>query len=100
MDDESLKKLHMGGHVCPVCGYSGLLMPPRHFNGDGSSEICNCCSFEYGVTDNDEGWTYAKWREKWIADGMRWQWGRQEPPAWWDPENQLRRVALPSVKPQ
>jgi hypothetical protein len=94
-----LKKFHTSGYMCPVCGYSGLLMPPRHLNGDGSGEICNCCSFDFGWTDGDDGETYASWRAKWIADGMRWQWGRQRPPrsGWWDPVKQLKRVARPSV---
>ena len=86
----------LGGYVCPVCGYDGLLMPPR-MAGQGSGEICNSCSFEFGVTDHDEGWTYATWRAKWIADGMKWQWGKQSDPEDWDPVEQMKRVAKPSI---
>jgi len=109
MNDDSLKndpehqawlrEFHTSGHVCPVCGYSGLLMPPRHFNGDGSGEVCNCCSFDFGFSDNDDGWTYATWRKKWIEDGMRWQWGKMDPPSWWDPVAQLGRLPRPSIRP-
>jgi hypothetical protein len=98
MSRKEIPDLHKNGFVCPVCGHSGLWAPPRDLNGDGSGELCNCCSFDFGFSDNDDGWTYRTWRAAWIADGMRWQWGKQRPPEWWDPEEQLRRVVRPSFK--
>lgn len=101
MEQEAwLKEFHASGNLCPVCGYSGLMAPPRQANGDGSGEVCNCCSFDFGFSDHDDGWTYAAWRKKWIEDGMRWQWGKMAPPTWWDPEEQLRQVARPSIRPE
>ncbi|GGF98327.1 hypothetical protein GCM10007304_10410 [Rhodococcoides trifolii] len=50
-------------HVCPVCEYPYLKEEPRTANG-GSYEICPRCGFQFGVTDDDLGFTYEQWREK------------------------------------
>ena len=59
-------------HTCPVCAYPGLEEPPRSNSGGGSYEICPCCGFQFGVSDDDDGLTYEVWREHWVADGMLW----------------------------
>jgi hypothetical protein len=79
-------------YVCPACGYPGLEDPPRSASGAGSLEICPSCSFQFGKSDDDDGWTYAAWRERWIADGMTWDRGSSSPPDGWDPRAQLRAV--------
>ncbi|MEZ0449318.1 hypothetical protein [Cellulomonas sp. ICMP 17802] len=80
-------------YECPACGYPGLEAPPRTSAGSGSFEICPCCYFQFGVTDDDEGFTYATWRAQWIAKGTPWESGsHQDPPAGWDPQAQLLRV--------
>jgi hypothetical protein len=79
-------------HRCPVCGYPDLDEEPRSASGGGSYEICPSCGFEFGVTDDDLGFTYRTWRERWIAGGMRWQSAAGQAPADWDPEAQLRAV--------
>ena len=79
-----------GTHTCPACGYPDLDEPPRTGSGGGSYEICDSCGFEYGVTDDDEGFTYAQWRRRWIAKGMPWEADGIAPrPVGWDPKAQV-----------
>lgn len=76
-------------YICPVCGYPALTEPPRNESG-GSYEICYSCGFEFGVTDDDLGFSYEAWRKRWIDRGMPWDGeGIDEPPAGWDPARQL-----------
>lgn len=74
-------------HVCPVCGYPKLKEAPRSASGGGSYEICPSCGFQFGVTDDDAGYTYDTWRAKWRGEGMHWS-STTKPPAHWDPEKQ------------
>jgi hypothetical protein len=78
--------------ICPVCGYPGLDEPPRSSSGGGSYEICPSCRFEFGVTDDDKGFTYEGWREKWIQDGMPWRSQYSLVPTGWDPKAQLENL--------
>lgn len=83
----------MSDIVCPVCGYPGLSEPPRLPGGGGSNEICWSCGFEFGVTDDDLGHTYASWRADWIARGKPWDSDGLHPrPDGWDPIRQLDRL--------
>jgi hypothetical protein len=85
-------------NLCPVCGYPNLVEPPRSpRTGGGSYEICPSCGFEFGVTDDDLGFTYADWRSRWVADGMRWTSVGVQPPDNWDPISQLRVGATGGV---
>jgi hypothetical protein len=59
-------------YTCPVCGYPDLTEPPRSSDG-GSYEICWSCGFEFGVTDDDRGYSYEDWRQQWIDRGMPWE---------------------------
>ena len=81
-------------HICPVCGYSGLEEPPRSLTtGGGSFEICPSCGFQFGVTDDDQGYSYDDWRKEWISRGMPWDSsGIEEPPAGWDAREQLDKL--------
>jgi hypothetical protein len=80
-------------YECPACGYPGLEEPPHTASSGGSFEICPCCYFQFGVTDDDKGFTYESWREHWIAKGMPWESAtHREPPVGWDPKEQLLRV--------
>ena len=80
--------------TCPVCGYPALAEPPRSRSGGGSYEICPSCGFEFGVTDDDRGYSYADWRQRWIYRCMPWDSdGIEPPPTGWDPASQLRAVA-------
>ena len=78
---------------CPVCGYDELAESPRGGSGGGSFEICPSCGFQFGVSDDDEGISYEKWRERWIEGGMAWSSIGRPQPADWDPAKQLKRVA-------
>lgn len=64
-------------------------------SGGGSYEICPACAFQFGVTDDDRGFSYEQWRKLWIEEGMPWRdQGISEPPEGWDPREQLRRAGL------
>jgi hypothetical protein len=79
--------------TCPVCGYPDLIELPRSVEGGGSYEICHSCGFEFGVSDDDRGFSYAAWREIWIQDGMRWRAeGIVPSPPEWDPVSQLTNL--------
>jgi hypothetical protein len=79
--------------TCPVCGYPDLAEEPRRPGAGGSYEICRSCGFEFGVTDEDLGYTDQAWRERWIAMGMPWDSdGIEQPPPNWDPRAQLDRL--------
>jgi hypothetical protein len=75
-------------YTCPVCGYPELDEKPRTTTGGGSYEICPSCGFQFGVTDDDKGYSYAQWRRRWKANGMQW-WSEGEKPANWNPVAQL-----------
>jgi hypothetical protein len=81
----------MSGYMCPVCGYQHLKDPPRSSSGGGSYEICPACGFEFGVSDDDLGYTYDEWRQEWVADGMPWRSSRPRP-CCWDPDEQVKRI--------
>lgn len=84
--------MNQARYACPVCGYPGLAEPPRSESG-GSYEICWSCGFEFGVTDDDLGFTYEAWRRRWIERGMPWDSGRlRSAPPGWDPHEQLARL--------
>jgi hypothetical protein len=76
--------------ACPVCGYPSLTEAPRGVSTGGSYEICPSCGFEFGVTDDDQGYTYLQWRQRWVDAGMPWSSRAIKPPTAWDPRKQLR----------
>lgn len=78
-------------HKCPVCGYPKLTEVPHTHAGGGSYEICPSCGFQFGVSDDDAGFTYEQWREKWRNAGMKWS-SNQKAPVDWDPEAQLKTI--------
>lgn len=78
---------------CPICGYPGLAEAPRSpESGGGSYEICPSCGFEFGVTDDDLGYSYDWWREKWVDEGMPWSSVGRPRPDDWDPAAQLKSL--------
>ena len=46
---------------------------------EDSHHICACCDFQYGYSEffrcvyEDKTLAYREWRERWMADGMKWQ---------------------------
>lgn len=86
-------------NTCAVCGFAGLEESPRSSSGGGSFEICASCGFQFGVTDDDRGISYERWRAEWQQKGMPWDSRQSSPPRGWDPVEQLRRIgafALPN----
>lgn len=77
---------------CPVCGFIGLDQAPRSASGGGSYEFCPSCDFEFGVTDDDLGFTDEEWRLKWVKDGLPWRSASRPLPVGWDPSAQLRNL--------
>ena len=75
-----------------IKGDCALAEQPRSESSGGSYEICSSCGFEFGVSDDDLGFTYEQWRQKWIDGGMIWNRGRTEPPISWNPVEQLRNA--------
>ena len=78
-------------YKCPVCGYPKLEEKPRTKSRGGSYEICPSCGFQFGVSDDDAGHTYAAWRENWLSEGMKWS-SRSNIPSGRDPVAQLANV--------
>jgi hypothetical protein len=72
----------MSQYICPVCGFKGLEEPAYDKHGYGSHEICSCCGFEYGVTDDDLKYTFETYRQKWINEGCPFHWKADEPMDW------------------
>lgn len=84
--------------TCPSCGFPGLQEPPRAASGGGSYEICPSCGFQFGVSDDDTGFTYASWRARWKKGGMRWSSKGIAPPPGWNAESQLAGLKKSSQK--
>lgn len=83
--------------TCPVCGFRELTEPPRSLRtGGGSFEICPSCGLQFGVSDDDLGYTYKSWRAEWIERGMSWSSAGQPPPGSWDPVAQMKELDLPT----
>ena len=80
-------------NTCPVCGFDQLAESPRNRTGGASMEICSCCGFQFGVTDDDQGVSYDDYRERWIAGGMAWSSKGKKAPKGWNPQAQLGALA-------
>jgi transcription elongation factor Elf1 len=78
-------------NTCPVCGYEGLAKAPYDKRGFGSLEACASCGFQFNVSDTGHGWSHRDWRDRWIADGMRWSSQTVRPPPRWSAKNQLNK---------
>jgi hypothetical protein len=78
-------------HTCPVCGFRKLTELPRSPSGGGSFEICPSCGFQFGVSDDDAGFTYASWRTAWQKKGMKWS-SVSPAPKNWNPAEQLKNL--------
>jgi hypothetical protein len=80
-------------YSCPVCGYPQLQEPPRPAGSGGSYEICPSCGFQFGVSDDDEGYSYQDWRAQWVSKGMPWSSVGMKMPDGWNPAEQLKAKA-------
>ena len=86
-------------HSCPICAYPGLEEPPRSPSGGGSYEICPCCGFQFGVTDDDDGVSCDTWRLHWAEEGMQWFSRGVPAPAGWDARAQFAKVSSKTSSP-
>ena len=86
-------------YSCPVCGFDKLEEPPYSPSGHGLFEICPCCGFQYGVTDDNEGISFHELREMWIEQGMPWRSKGRAAPKGWSPQQQLRNLRNPAIGP-
>jgi len=64
---------------------------PRPKAGGGSFEICPSCGFQFGVSDDDRGQTFAGWRKTWVKAGAPWASKARPAPTGWDAAAQLKR---------
>ncbi|PJL40762.1 hypothetical protein B9Y78_06460 [Stenotrophomonas maltophilia] len=76
---------------CRICGY---ISDAPHWGEDGKTpdfELCACCGVEHGYQDCNRV-SCLKYREKWIAEGARWEEPKMRPDQWnW--EEQLKNVS-------
>jgi hypothetical protein len=79
-------------HICPVCGFTGLEEYPRSADGGASYEICPSCGFQFGVDDDDRGFSYSVWRRSWVERGMPWTSAGTPAPDDWNPQAQLMNI--------
>jgi len=84
-------------NLCPVCGYDLGFEP---WQGDSpSDEICPCCHIQFGYQDSARDperrkVLHTKWRQQWMAEGMKWCGKGIKPPPGWDPVEQLKRIGV------
>lgn len=71
-------------NICPVCGWDELEEPPFNEYGFPSYEICPCCGFETGYHDSNLGYTFEKYREKWLEKGFPFLHIEDEKPQEWN----------------
>jgi len=81
-------------HSCPVCGYRGLLEPPRNFS------ICSSCGTEFesddfGTTQEEVERRQAELRNQWIENGAEWFSDFVPRPEPWNPYEQLAVAGFP-----
>ena len=79
-------------HLCPCCGFPGLREAPRSASGGASYEICPSCGFQFGVSDDDQGYSYARWRALWIKVGCIWASQGIKAPRGWNANDQLDKL--------
>jgi len=78
-------------HICPVCGYPNLDEPSYDKTGYPSYNICDCCGFEFGFDDTNNGIAFDNYRKKWIKEGASWFSEHKKPPHW-NLEEQLKNL--------
>ena len=89
-------------NICPVCGYDKLFEVPYDSLQYPSYEICPCCGFEFGVDDEDKGFTFKTYREKWIKEGYHFYILEEKPDEWNEKvlAKQLENIKKVNYKPR
>lgn len=87
-------------YTCAVCGWPGLLEEQRSSEGGASEEICACCGFQSGYSDDALEVPVEEWRRRWTGSGMPFTWADDAlPPAGWDPAVQLEALLTSEPPP-
>ena len=84
-----------GRPVCGVCGFPELAAPQigdREYTG--SNEMCPCCGYHPSLEGDEDGITFAVYRQQWIAAGMQWWYRSKGPSPRWDPVEQMRAAGI------
>ena len=85
-------------HPCPVCAFPALNEPPRSKTNGASYEICPSCGFQFGVSDDDGGFTYITWRAAWKRRGTPWSSRGVKAPRGWNAQSQLASLRASGQK--
>ncbi len=85
-------------HPCPVCGFPALRESPRSKSNGASYEICPSCGFQFGVSDDDGGFTHVNWRAAWKRRGAPWSSRSIPAPRGWNAQSQLASLRAGRVK--
>lgn len=80
-------------YTCKVCGFDGLEWPQYLDNDEPNFVICDCCGFQSGYDDDDQGLTFEQYRKKWIERGAPWVNPAKKPPDW-DLLSQLKKSGI------
>ncbi|MBM7569923.1 hypothetical protein [Aquibacillus albus] len=67
---------------CVICGYGNLNKAQYNSFGDPTFEICDCCGFESGFDDDDQGYSFATYRDEWLLSGATWFYIDTKPKDW------------------
>ena len=59
-------------HICPVCGFDGLLEEAFGPSNEPSHEICPCCGFEFGFDGSNDPAVFKEFRQRWVNNGAKW----------------------------
>ena len=85
-------------HPCPVCAFPALREAPRSKSHGASYEICPSCGFQFGVSDDDGGFTYVIWRAAWKRRGAKWSSRSIAAPRGWNAPSQLATLRAVRAK--
>ena len=78
-------------YECPVCGFNKLEEPMYLDTGEPMFVICHCCGFQSGYDDDDQGFSFQAFRNKWIEEGYPW-FNPKKKPNCWDINKQLEKI--------
>jgi hypothetical protein len=76
-------------YICPICGYDGLIRPPKN------DMICPSCGTQHGY--DDFAHTPQELRQAWIQAGSAWWSQNERPPVGWNPYVQLSAIGFAIV---
>lgn len=84
-------------YICLVCGYDKLEKPQYNSHGDPTFVSCDCCGFESGFDDDDQGYTFETYRENWLRNNATWFFPDTKPDVW-DKNTLVKQLKRINVK--